>query len=132
MNGYGAPNSYRSTEVLSTSPERLVPLLYEHLLVNLRRGILHIQRENIEGRLESLGRSLDILSELLAALDFERGGEVAPRLASLYAFWTQEISSAGRAMDTQRLEKVAAMVESLGGAWDEACQSLEEAGAPAS
>ncbi len=125
MTGYGNTSLYRETEVLSSSPARLVPLLYEKLLVRLRRGIRQIEKGDIEGKFESLAGAADIVAELLGALDFEAGGELAGRLASLYGFWVTEMSSAGRELNPQRLERVADMVASLSEAWVGAARLVE-------
>lgn len=130
MTGYGNTSTYRETEILSSSPARLVPLLYEQLLVSLRRGILQIRKGDIEGKFDSLARAADIIGELLAALDFDAGAELAGRLASLYGFWATEISTAGRELNEHRLERVAEMVASLSEAWREASRIVEAGESP--
>lgn len=125
MTGYGNSSAYRETEILSSSPARLVPLLYEQLLVRLRRGVIQMKRGDIEGRFESLGGAADIVAELLGALDFDAGPELAGRLASLYGFWVTEISHAGRELNPERIERVADMVASLSEAWVEAARLVE-------
>ena len=117
-------NPYQDTSVLSSSPERLVQILYEHLVVNLKRAEMFIHKGDIEGKFECLARASDIVSELLAALDHEAGGEFAERLASLYAFWLSEISTAGRELNTARIQRVIGMVSSLLEAWEEAARKL--------
>ncbi len=129
MHGYGTTMAYRQTQILSSSRERLVPTLYEHLLVRLKRGALQIRERDIEGKFATLTQAQDILTELLSSLDFDAGGELASRLASLYAYWMKEVLQAGRDLDAPRLEQVARMVESLHEAWDEATRSLEGPGA---
>jgi flagellar protein FliS len=116
---------YQEADILSSSPERLVPLLYEHLLVNLKRGSLQIRRGDVEGKFESLGKASDILFELIAALDHDAGGEIADRLASLYGFWANEISQAGYQLDAARVDRVALMVDDLKESWVEAARSIE-------
>ena len=125
MTGYGSGAAYKETGILSSSPEQLIPLMYKHLVVNLKRGGHFIANGDIEGKYESLGRASDIVAELVSSLDFETGGELAPRLASLYAFWSSEISAAGRDLDAGRLARVTGMVESLHESWEEAVRSME-------
>lgn len=117
--------TYRETEVLGASPARLIPLMYQNLLVNLKRGAVHIRNGDINGKFEALSTAQDIVYELLSALDFEQGGEIAPRLASLYAFWVKEISEAGRQLQPDRLERVAGMVASIHESWAEAVRVTE-------
>lgn len=130
MTGYGNTSTYRETEVLSSSPVRLVPMLYEQLLVSLRRGILQIRKGDIEGKFDSLARAADIVGELLAALDFDASPELAGRLASLYGFWATEISAAGRELNGPRLERISEMVASLFEAWQEASRLVEAGESP--
>ena len=125
MSGLNSQMAYQENAVLSTSPERLVPLLYDHLLINIKRGSMFIGKENIEGKYESLQKASDIVAELLSTLDFDAGGELANRLASLYSFWANEISSAGRLLDRPRLDRVAEMVASLRESWGEAARIVE-------
>lgn len=126
MNSSYSSSTYQRTEVLSTSPERLVPLMYEHLLVNLRRGGMFIRKGDIDGKFTSLAKSADIISELLGSLDHEVGGDLSARLAGLYGFWMKEIAIAGRDLDAGRLDRVAEMVASLTETWNEVARSGED------
>lgn len=123
---YGSrEGAYRDVEVLSSSPERVVLLLYEKLLVSLKRGAHCIRSRDIQGKHESLTRAGDIVCELLSSLDHERGGEIAGRLASLYTFWVKEISDGGRALDAGRIDRVHAMVAELHESWIVAVDAVE-------
>jgi len=123
--------AYRDTEVLSSSPERLIPLMYEGILVSLRRGRLCMGSGDLEGKFANLQRAQDLICELLGSLDHERGGEIAGRLSSLYAFWVKEISEASRTLDQKRLNRVADMVSELHGSWVEAVRIVETGAPPA-
>lgn len=127
MNSTYSSATYQRTEVLSSSPERLVPVLYEQLLVNLKRGGMFIRKRDIEGKFTSLAKSADIISELLGSLDHEVGGDLAARLSGLYGFWLKEITIAGRELDPARLERIAEMVASLAEAWNEVARTSETA-----
>jgi flagellar protein FliS len=115
-----AQMDYLALDVLSRSPERLVPLLYEHLLKHLRRAAMQIEDRDIEGKAASLQRASAILFELRATLDFQKGGEIAERLSALYAYFAAELLTVGRTLDTQLLGRIIDMIASLHGAWEEA------------
>ena len=117
--------AYRETAVNSTSQERLVPLLYEHLVVNLKRADRQIRGKDLEGKAESLGRASEIVYELLSALDFDRGGEIAHRLSSLYAYFLQEIRTVSTKLDVARLAQMTEMIEELHETWLEAARIVE-------
>lgn len=123
--------AYRKTSVTTTSKERLVPLLYEHLLINLKRADRQIRARDLEGKAESLGRATEIVYELLSALDFERGGEIAHRLASLYAYFLKEIRSVSVKLDVARLGQMTEMIEELHETWREAARIVESNGGAA-
>lgn len=118
--------AYRDAEILGSSREQLVPVLYRHLLSNLRKGTQQIRDGDLEGKSDSLGRSTEILYELLGSLDQARGGELAQRLAALYAYFLNELQEIGRSLDVTRLERMTSLIDSLHGAWAQAARSLED------
>lgn len=121
----GAQTAYRQNSVLSTSPEQLVVLLYEHLIINLKKADRQIRTKDFQGKAESLTRANDIVLELLASLDFEKGGEISSRLASLYDFFTKEIARVSRTLDTARLGQLVDMAQELHQSWVEAARIVE-------
>lgn len=121
----GSPAAYREMSVLGSSPQKLVPVMYEHLLINVKRGMACVRQGDIEGKFDSLARASDIVGELLASLDHEAGGELSQRLGGLYTYWLREIAIAGRDLDVARLERIAEMVGSLLEAWTEAARLVE-------
>lgn len=116
-------NTYRENSVMSMSREELVSLMYEHLLVGLKRASKQIRERDIEGKAASVEKASGILYELMASLNFDEGGEIAPRLASLYSYFLRELTEASRNLDAARLEPLIEMVSSLHGAWVDATQS---------
>lgn len=117
---FAQARAYRESAVLGRTPEQLVPLLYEHLLVQLVRGGQRIRAGDIEGKADALSRASDTLFELLESLDFGAGGEVATRLSTLYHYFLREVEIAGRAMDPAPLDRLVRMVEVLHEAWNQA------------
>ncbi len=115
--------AYRQSRVMSSNPQQLVVLLYEHLLVSLRQAAEQIRANDIEGRLNSLARASDIVAELLSSLDFQAGGELSSRLAALYAYFLGEIGAVARKPDVPQLERVTALVASLHESWQRAASS---------
>lgn len=111
---------YREARVLGSSREQLVVLLYEQLLVSLRRAGAQIRAGDIEGKAQSLARAADIVYELLGALDFDAGGELASRLAALYGFFVTEIGEVGRSLDADRLDRLVGIVATLHESWVQA------------
>ncbi len=121
-------NPYQQTSVLSASREQLVPLLYEHLLVSLRRASRQIQTGDIEGKASSVEKATAILYELMGSLDFDAEAELASRLASLYAYFLKEVNDASRRLESGRLDPLIEMVGSLHESWVEAARIVSGRG----
>jgi len=104
---------YREAEVLSASPAQLVVIVYEHLLVNLRRARLLAAEKDIAARSDSLERARAALTELFVTLNHEKGGDIAARLAGLYTFMLGELSVLGVKPSTERLDAIIGLVSEL-------------------
>lgn len=111
---YAAPISqYQEVAVRSASPGQLVVMVYDHLLLNLRRARLAVEQGNVELRVTSLDRARQALGELVATLDHERGGELARQLSGLYAFLLGELADIGMRPEAARIDRVVAMTTEL-------------------
>lgn len=76
--------SYRESAVAGASPVRLVILLYEQVIEDLRRA-LNAQRQNdVEGRTREINHAILVLGHLQASLDKDQGGRVAADLDRFY------------------------------------------------
>lgn len=120
---------YREAEVASASPGQLVVIIYDHLLVNLRRARLLLGPGELSARSDALERARAALTELLVTLDRERGGEIAARLASLYTFMLAELSVLGVKPQAERLDAIVAIASELRGAFDTAAKVVTPAAA---
>ncbi len=76
--------SYRESAVAGASPVRLVILLYEQVIEDLRRAVAALTKGDVEGRTREINHALDIVGHLQATLDKERGGQVALNLERFY------------------------------------------------
>ncbi|MDP2497327.1 MAG: flagellar export chaperone FliS [Candidatus Palauibacterales bacterium] len=117
-------SAYQSNEVLSRSEERLVPLLYRPLLKHLRRAREGIDERAIDEKAEHVGQALDILWELIAALDPEADEELTGNLISLYTFFIEETRAASSELDPERLDRVIDLVDELHEAWETAAEKV--------
>ena len=110
---YSQANVYREREVLTASPEKLIVITFDHVLVNLRRARLAIEAGSIERRVQALSKAREGIMELLASVDVERGGEVARNLLALYSFVIRELFEIGRTNDVAKLDGVVTVVGNL-------------------
>ena len=105
--------SYREMEILSASPERLVVLMFDSLVVHLHRARIAIEANDVTLRTVSLSKARALVSELLSTLEFERGGAIARDLGSLYRFMLGELVEAGLLRDAMHVARVTQIAELL-------------------
>jgi flagellar protein FliS len=118
-------NAYKETRIRTAGPGQIIIMLYSEAVkqCDIALGILDsdarkdpsiIQRVNA-----AMSRTQDIVTELMASLDFESGGEIAKNLFSLYIFFNRELMEANIAKDSKRIRAVRDMMDDLRGAWME-------------
>ena len=119
-----AQASYGSTAASTASPARLVVMLYDRLLLDLRRAHQFQVDGEREPAHDNLSHAQEIVAELLSSLDVDAwdGGR---QLASLYQWLMAEMIRANTRMEPQRVLDCVSVVEPLRDAW---AQALELAG----
>ena len=65
MSYASAAVAYREREVLSAAPGRLVVMVFDHLLVNLRRARIAMEANNVQVRVEAIAKAREAAMELL-------------------------------------------------------------------
>lgn len=129
--------AYRETRVKTASPGQLLVMLYDEAVkqCDIAVGLLgeegKPEPDNIERINAALGKTQDIVTELMASLDFEAGGDIAQNLFSLYVWFSHEILEANIGKDASRVRAVRSMLAELRSAWAEAA-SKAQGGTPAS
>ncbi len=100
-------------EILSASPERLLLIVFDQLVVNLERARIAMERKDIELRVTSLRRARALVNELMTTLDFEKGGAVATQLADIYQFMLFELVDVGQRGDIAVVQKLGNIARNL-------------------
>ncbi len=112
--------AYRRMDVLTADPKKLVIMCYEAMIRNLNSVKDRYLSNEFESKAQAIQNTLDIITELRSALDFERGGVIAQNLDALYAFWTRHILTADRTRNLKALYDVATMMEEIKTAFEAA------------
>lgn len=79
-------DQYRKSSVAGASPLQLVVMLYDGTLRFMEAGRHAMIAKDRFAQNDNITKTQKILSELLATLDLEKGGEVAENLFSLYTY----------------------------------------------
>lgn len=124
MSRSNAASAYASvgveSAVMMASPYELIRLLFDGAGRNIRLAAVHLRAGRMPQKGEAISRTLDIVNNgLLAALDMESGGEMAERLASLYAYIGRQLLRANLHNDMAALKEAGRLLEDIGSAWRE-------------
>ncbi|MEQ8171630.1 MAG: flagellar export chaperone FliS [Candidatus Eremiobacterota bacterium] len=123
MTGVANPYAeYKRTQVETSSPEKLVVMLYDGAIKFLIQAKIKMNRKEkdrkqIEEISYSLKRAKAIINELAITLDMKQGGEMAKNLLFLYEFMLNQLVTADIDMDIAPVDRVIGMIKELREAW---------------
>lgn len=104
--------------VMSASPHQLIVMLFDGALAAMRAARIHMEAGNTAEKGQSISKALDIVNNgLAAALDTEKGGDVAERLGSLYDYIARLLLAANLHNDPQSLSQAESLLENVASAW---------------
>lgn len=116
--------TYLVAQVQSATPGGLIVLLYDGLLRFMQQAEENLQDKSdptgVRSAAASIQRATDILAELVSSLRKDPFPELTENLASLYAFFTTELSRALHARDHTIITALIPLVLQLRDAWQEA------------
>ncbi|MBN2050588.1 MAG: flagellar export chaperone FliS [Spirochaetales bacterium] len=117
-------NAYRETRIKTASQGQLIIMLYDEAIKQLDTALDEFNRENRKLDLISnaIIKTQDLVTELMVSLDFEKGGDIAKNLLSLYMFFNRQLMEANMRKEGEPLTHVRKMLFELRGAWTEVIQ----------
>ena len=128
MNLATAIASYKEVKVTEVadeeSPHELIRIVFQVLAENLEELKSNITQTD-ERWQKPFNKCMFALSILRESLDFDKGGEIATNLDSLYAFAQKTMLKAVGKSDPENLEVVTKIVTDISSAWDEIKPSTE-------
>nr|WP_320415665.1 flagellar export chaperone FliS [Candidatus Contubernalis alkalaceticus] len=110
---------YQHNQVETSTPGKLLLMLYNGALKFIREARKAAEEKNIEKVNNKIGRAQDIIFELMSSLNFEQG-KIAENLYALYDYMNQRLIEANIKKDDKILAEVEGMLESLRDTWKEA------------
>lgn len=135
--GYNqAYSAYQKTNITTASQGKLVVLLYEACIKNLRAALALLDSQDkirpgdIELYSKFIQKAQSIITELEVSLDMQNGGEIAKNLMSLYLFFNSELTDVTFRHSSKKIKSIIDMMADLLSAWRTASNST--ANAPAS
>jgi flagellar protein FliS len=111
--------------VADASPTRLVQLMFEHILSQLAtaQGCMERIRNDVPlsevtVKLAAMRKAIQIIGQLNATLDMERGANIAQDLRALYEYMVIRLTVANATNDTRLVAEVTGLVRDIKIGWD--------------
>lgn len=120
-----ALEAYQQTKVQTTPQEQVLLKLYDGAIEYMNKAIDELEAENPAQAHDHLIRVQKIVTELMATLDMEVGGEIAQDLFDLYEYVMDQLIQANLDKDPQPVRQALPIMEELNEAWIEV---IEEQG----
>ena len=117
---------YQEISINTSSPTKLVVMLYEGALKFLRQAIDDIRRKDVARKSQSVDRTVAIIQHLQGTLDIEKGQEIAQELDRLYSYMSSRIFEGSAKLDVSPLQEVVKLLETLLSGWEEIARKEQE------
>lgn len=109
--------AYGKVANAETDPLQQIVMLYDGAIKFLRQAATDIETGDLVAKGEHTNRALDIIGYLQSILDYERGGEVAPVLNTLYLSVTTDTIRASAQLDSALMRRTAELLVPVRNAW---------------
>ncbi len=110
-------NAYKKASVNTLDQNKLIIMLYDGAIKNANFAVQYMDSGEIEKVHDSLIKTKNIVTELLATLNMDQGGEIAKNLKSLYSFMFSQLIEANMEKKSEPVLNVIDLLKELRGAW---------------
>ena len=110
-------NAYKKASVNTLDQNKLIIMLYDGAIKNANFAVQYIESGEIEKVHDSLIKTKNIVTELLATLNMDQGGEIAKNLKSLYSYMFSQLVEANMEKKSEPVLAVIDLLKELRGAW---------------
>lgn len=115
--------AYSESSFSGANPATLVVALYEGAIAAVRDAQTFLDSGDIMPRGKAITKAVNILTELLASLNYEKGGEIARNLQQLYSYLQRRLMEAHARQTREPLEEAENLLCSLLVAWQKVAQT---------
>ena len=118
MSTYGNyQNAYKKASVNTLDQTKLIIMLYDGAIKNASFAVEHMKSGQIEKVHDCLIKTKNIVTELMATLNMDRGGDIAKNLQSLYSYMFSQLIEANMNKKTEPVVIVIDLLKELRAAW---------------
>ena len=125
--------AYKETSVKTASQGTLILMLYDEGIKRIEGAVellsvTSVPATSIEKINTHILKAQEIVSELMASLSTEKGGQIANNLMAIYSYFYQQLLQANIKKDVVLLKDILKMMRDLRSAWQEAISAEEAKG----
>lgn len=120
-----AANAYFQTKVSTTDQGQLLIMLYDGALRYLTQARDKILARDYAAKGVLISKVIDIINELSASLNLEKGGSLATNLNNLYILCTARLLQANLKMNVESLDSVTQILSGLRSAYAQIVETPE-------
>lgn len=110
---------YTNMSVTTVDRGRLLLMLYDGCIRFLKHAKMGLEAKDIMKFAKYLSKSQAILAELMATLDFEKGGDIARDLDRIYDFCIFHLTEANLEKNPEKIGRVISVIETITSAYRE-------------
>ena len=120
-----AAHAYFQTKIGTTDQGQLLLMLYDGALKYIQQARTKMIAKDFAGKGIMISKVIDIVNELAASLNMDRGGSLAVNLNNLYLLCTARLLRANLKMDMDSLNSVESILAGLRGAYAQIIETPE-------
>ncbi len=115
-------SQYQSVDVecrvVGSSPHTLVSMLFDGIHKNLAIAAGAIERNDVELKGKKISATIEIVDNLRAGLNVQKGGDLAKNLMSLYDYIERRLIEGNLGNDRKILAEVNSLIGEIKEGWD--------------
>lgn len=120
---------YGTQQVMTSSPVKLIALLYDKAIISLKEAIQAIENGEVEKRWKANNKAIEIITHLTNTLDHGAGGEIAGNLEQLYDFMLARLLNVDLKNDPQPAREVIELLRPLRDSWHRLAEDMPQGAA---
>ena len=112
-------NNYQNTSISTSSKLDLVILCYDKIIEFLAQTKIYVEDRDFKKKGKAFSTAISLISELQSCLNFEKGGEIAGNLDSIYSYLTQRLLQGDIEKNPEVYDEAIGIISELKEAWEQ-------------
>lgn len=110
---------YKEAQIETATPVKLVVILYDIIINSIDQALKYFETKRYDLSNKELSRAQDGIIELITALDFEKGQDIANNLYSIYLYCSKRLFEGNIEKNKDIILEVRNILSKLRDAWEQ-------------